>query len=633
MSFPHSLAALLLVLCMPLTQATTQTIRQPKQYTIEQFLNTTSITGASFSADESRLLFSSNKTGIWNAYTISIAGGPWTPVTSSTTDSTYGVSFFPTDDRILITRDQAGNELNHLYVRTPAGEERDLTRGDKLKASFMQWSPDGSAFYVQTNERDVKAFDIYRYDSKTYARTLFYENKEAYLPAGVSDDGKWVALAKVITTNDSDVYVWSAVTKQTTRVSPHQGQASFSPTGFDPSSTHLYYTTNDAGEFARLRRYALAGGQQEDVEKADWDIVDSEFSHAGKYRATLVNKDARPEVRMYETATNRPVPLPAVPNGGITNISIARSEKRAAFYVNGDRSPNNLYVLDLATKKLTRLTESLSPDIDPADLVDAQIVRFKARDGTTIPNILLKPQQAAPSSKAPALVLVHGGPGGQTTPAYSALAQYLVNHGYVVLGINNRGSSGYGKTFFAADDKKHGREPLWDCVDAKKYLQSLPYVDPARIGIIGGSYGGYMVLAALAFQPQEFNVGVDLFGVANWIRTLESMPAWWEAQRKALYEEMGDPVADRKMLEDVSPLLHADLIKKPLIVLQGANDPRVLKVESDEVVAAVKKNGVPVEYIVFPDEGHGFTKKKNQIEGYSAVLRFLDQHLKGRTGP
>jgi dipeptidyl aminopeptidase/acylaminoacyl peptidase len=170
---------------------------------------------------------------------------------------------------------------------------------------------------------------------------------------------------------------------------------------------------------------------------------------------------------------------------------------------------------------------------------------------------------------------------------------------------------------------------LWDCVDSKNYLKTLDYVDPDRIGIIGGSYGGYMVLAALAFQPNEFKVGVDIFGVANWIRTLESMPSWWEAQRAALYAEMGDPVKDRKMLEDVSPLLHADLIRKPLLVLQGANDPRVLKVESDEVVAAVKKNGVTSEYIVFPDEGHGFTKKANQIAGYSAVLRFLDQHLKG----
>src|SRR4026207_1695489 len=164
MSFVHALVAVLLVVSMPAAAPLAQAPHQPKQYTIEQFLNTTSITGASFSADESRLLFSSNKTGIWNAYTIPIGGGSWTPVTSSTTDSTYGVSFFPTDDRILITRDQGGNELNHLYVRAPAGEERDLTPGDKLKASFMQWSPDGSAFYVQTNERDLKAFDIYRYD-------------------------------------------------------------------------------------------------------------------------------------------------------------------------------------------------------------------------------------------------------------------------------------------------------------------------------------------------------------------------------------------------------------------------------------------------------------------------------------
>jgi dipeptidyl aminopeptidase/acylaminoacyl peptidase len=275
------------------------------------------------------------------------------------------------------------------------------------------------------------------------------------------------------------------------------------------------------------------------------------------------------------------------------------------------------------------LTTSLSEAIDPADLVDSQVVRFKARDGMTIPNILYQPHQATSANKAPGLVWVHGGPGGQTTSSYSSVIQYLANHGYVVLGINNRGSSGYGKTFYAADNRKHGREPLWDCVDAKKYLASLPYVDGDRIGIIGGSYGGYMVLAALAFQPEAFDAGVDIFGVSNWVRTLEGIPAWWEAQRKALYAEIGDVKADAQMLRDISPVFHAEQIRKPLLVLQGANDPRVIKAESDDIVAAVKKNGVPVEYIVFPDEGHGFSKKKNQIEGYGAVLRFLDQHLKG----
>ena len=606
--------------------------RQPKQYTIEQFLNTISIGGASFSADETRILFSSNKTGIWNAYTMPVSGGPWTPVTSSTTDSTYAVSFFPHDDRILITHDQAGNELNHLYVRNVSGDMRDLTPGEKLKASFVGWTPDGSAFYVQTNERDPKLFDVYRYDAKSYERTLFYENKDAYFPADISDDGKWMALVKVNGTNDQDLFVWNAASKTTTLISKHSGQALYNPADFDAASASLYYTTNDTGEFARLRRYDLASGQHADVEKADWDIQAAEFSQNGKYRATIINRDARPQAIIYETATGRPVPVPPIPNAGISSLTFARSEKKAAVYVNGDRSPNDLYVFDFATRTFAKLTSSLNPDINADDLVDAQIVRFTARDGMTIPNVLMKPQQASAANRVPALVWVHGGPGGQTTPAYSGFMQYLVNHGYVVLGINNRGSSGYGKTFYAADDKKHGREPLWDCIDARKYLQSLDYVDPARIAIIGGSYGGYMVLAALAFQPDEFVAGVDLFGVANWIRTLESIPSWWEAQRVALYGELGDPVADRKMLEEVSPLLHADLIRKPLMVLQGANDPRVLKVESDEVVAAVKKNNVPVEYIVFPDEGHGFTKKKNQIEGYSAVLQFLDRYVKGTPG-
>ena len=298
--------------------------RQPKQYTIEQFLNTISIGGASFSADETRILFSSNKTGIWNAYTMPVSGGPWTPVTSSTTDSTYAVSFFPHDDRILITHDQAGNELNHLYVRNVSGDMRDLTPGEKLKASFVGWTPDGSAFYVQTNERDPKLFDVYRYDAKSYERTLFYENKDAYFPADISDDGKWMALVKVNGTNDQDLFVWNAASKTTTLISKHSGQALYNPADFDAASASLYYTTNDTGEFARLRRYDLASGQHADVEKADWDIQAAEFSQNGTYRATIINRDARPQVIIYETATGRPVPVPQIPNAGISSLRFAR---------------------------------------------------------------------------------------------------------------------------------------------------------------------------------------------------------------------------------------------------------------------------------------------------------------------
>jgi len=300
-----------------------------------------------------------------------------------------------------------------------------------------------------------------------------------------------------------------------------------------------------------------------------------------------------------------------------------------AFYATDGSVPDDLYASAFDASP-QRLTNSLNPKIRRDDLVVPTNARFKSYDGLEIPGLLYTPHQASAEHKAPALVMVHGGPGDQATVAYRALTQALVNHGYLVYDINNRGSSGYGKTFFEMDDRKHGEADLGDIVASRSLLVATGKVDSDRIGIIGGSYGGYMVLAALTLQPDAFKVGVDLFGISNWVRTLESMPAWWGSVRDALYAEMGDPKVDGVRLRRISPLFNADKIKVPLMVLQGVNDPRVPKVESDEIVAAARKNGVPVEYVLFPDEGHGFVKKDNEIKGYTAVIAFLDTHLKQR---
>jgi len=293
-------------------------------------------------------------------------------------------------------------------------------------------------------------------------------------------------------------------------------------------------------------------------------------------------------------------------------------------------APSNIYVYSFETKDLKKLTSTLNPEISPDDLAAAEVVRYRSFDSLEIPAIYYRPLAASASNRVPALVWVHGGPGGQSRVGYSALIQYLVNHGYAILAVNNRGSSGYGKTFYRMDDRNHGEGDLMDCIYGKKYLQTLNYIDEAKIGILGGSYGGFMTMAAMTFHPEEFNVGVDLFGVTNWLRTLKSMPPYWEAMRKALYAEMGDPfTADSARLYNISPLFHAERIRNPVMVLQGANDVRVLQVESDEIVESMKKNNVPVEYVVFPDEGHGFMKKENEINGYGAVLKFLDTYLKG----
>jgi dipeptidyl aminopeptidase/acylaminoacyl peptidase len=615
-----------------------------KRYTIEQFMATTSILGASFSADEERILFSSNASGIFNAYTLPV-GGNWTetpePVTRSTVDSTFSVSFFPDDDRILFTRDRGGDENFHLFVLDPEGVEKDLTPGEKLRAQFIGWRPDGSAFFVSSNERDPRFFDIYRHDTKTYERTLLFENGQGFDLGPISRNERWIALNRSNTTSDSDIYLFDVDKQEVKHLTAHQGSISFRAETFDPASQRLFFLTDEGSEFKRLRTYNLITGEIRDHESADWDIVNTYFSKDGRFRITGINQDGSLVIRVAEIDDGKkgkrpsareseaPVKIPALPEGEIRGVVFSRSSAYMAFYVNGDRSPDNLFVYAFITGQLCQLTRSLSQDIDPTDLVDAQVVRFKSFDGMVIPSIYYRPHEASASNKVPAIIYVHGGPGGQTMRSYNAQIQYLVNHGYAVLGINNRGSSGYGKTFFTAANRKHGREPLWDCVEAKTYLASLGYIDHEGVGIMGASYGGYMTLSALAFRPEVFKVGVDIFGVSNWLRTLESIPPYWESVRKAIYNEIGDPVNDIDILVATSPLFHAKEIRKPLMVIQGANDPRVVKAESDEIVEAVRKHNIPVEYIVFQDEGHSFTKKKNQIEANRSILRFLDRYLKG----
>jgi dipeptidyl aminopeptidase/acylaminoacyl peptidase len=605
--------------------------KQVKRYTAEQFMATTSLRGASFSADEKRVMFSSNESGIFNAYSVATTGGKPEALTKSTTDTTFGVAYFPDDDRILYTRDAGGDENNHLFVREKDGSEKDLTPGAKLKASFFGWRKDGAAFYVTTNERDPKFFDLYKFDAKTYTRTMLFKNDEGLTPATISDDEKWIAFNKPNTTNDSNIYLHDVAKKETKLITPHQGNMSFDAETFDPQSKKLFFASDEGGEFKRIRTFDLATGTMRDHEKANWDIAYTYFSRDGRYRVTGVNEDGSTVIRVVEVGkdgSEKPVTLPKLPSGEIRGVTFSKNSARMAFYVNGDRSPSNLFVYDFVSKSVKQLTETLSKEISSNDLVEAEVVRFKSFDGMVIPSIYYKPHGASPTNKVPAIIYVHGGPGGQTTRGYNAQIQLLVNAGYAVLGINNRGSSGYGKTFFAADDRKHGREPLWDCIEAKNYLASLGYIDHERIGIMGGSYGGYMTAAALAFRPEAFKVGVNIFGVTNWLRTLESIPPYWESFRKALYDEVGDPVKDKEFLVATSPLFHAKEIRKPMMVIQGANDPRVIKAESDDIVDAVKKNNVPVEYVVFADEGHGFSKKKNQLEAYKKIVEFLDKYLK-----
>ena len=597
-------------------------------HTVAEFYKNVEYSGNSFSSDAKRILVSSNQSGIFNAYAIPLGGGDPEQLTSSTADSVFAESYFPMDDRILYSSDQGGNELSHIYVRNPDGSVKDLTPGQKLNARFMGWAHDDKSFFVLSNERDQHFFDLYEYASDGYKRTNVYRNIQGLDPEVVSRDKRYVALSKAHTTNDSDIYLLDRKTGKTTNLTAHKGNVSNSSADFTPEGTKLLFVSDEGREFKSLRSYDLSSGEKKVLLEPNWDILGAGYSRSGKYLVVWINEDAATASHIFDAATLQEIRLPGMPEGVVRSLALSRDDSSIAFYATDGSLPSDLYGGAMSGNP-SRLTNALNPAIRREDLVVPAKVRFKSYDSLEIPGLLYRPRQASVSAKAPALVMVHGGPGGQAQVHYSAVTQALVNHGYVVFDINNRGSSGYGKTFFAMDDRKHGEADLGDVVAGKQMLIGTGYVDSSKIGIIGGSYGGYMVLAALTLQPDAFKVGVDLFGISNWVRTLENVPPWWESFKQALYAEMGDPKTDGDRLRRISPLFNASKIKAPLMVLQGANDPRVLKVESDEIIEAAKKNGVPTEYIVFPDEGHGFVKKENEIRGYTSILEFLDKYLKG----
>ncbi|PHS21903.1 MAG: S9 family peptidase [Robiginitomaculum sp.] len=617
----------------PVTESKTAPLSVPL-YDAKTFFETTTYampagSGFAFFPDGKSVLVSSDKSGIFNAYAINITDSAITPLTSSMTNAVYAVTVFPTDGRILYTFDGGGNELNHVYVREEDGATQDLTPGENLKAQFVGWSGDGTGFYLASNERNPSFFDLYRYDRDGYERTLVYENT-GYQLSAISPNGNWLALGKSNTSADSDIFLVDLRNEDKTPklISVHDGDISYGVYGFSADSAVLEYSTNEHGEFNQAWSYDLASGEKSPLVQADWDVSFTATSNSGRYRVTGVNADARTKVTLTNAQTGEALALPDLPPGDIRRIRFSGDESKITFLLNADTSPSNVHVVDLKAGTDSVLTNALNPAIDQTMLVNSQVVRYASFDGLKIPSILYRPKTASADHKAPAIVLVHGGPGGQSRTGYNPMVQHLVNHGYVVLAANNRGSSGYGKTFNHMDDKRHGEVDLQDIVYARKYLESLDWVDGDHVAIMGGSYGGYMVAAALAFEPEVFDAGIDIFGVTNWVRTLKSIPPWWESFKKSLYDEMGDPAVDEERHRRISPLFHAGNITKPLLVVQGVNDPRVLKVESDELVEKVRANGVMVEYLVFPDEGHGFRSRKNRISASEAYVSFLDKTLK-----
>ena len=603
--------------------------RMPQQYTIEQLYNNVDIYGADFNQDETKILIGTNKSGIYNVGEMTISDTSLSMLTNSINDAFYAEKYVVGTDQFIYSADKGGDENSHLYVKSVNDTlVKDITPWPNSANTFLGWSNDKKSIYVSSNKRDVKYFDLMKIEVGSWTPTMIYQNDEGYEVSLISASERYVSLSKSVTTDKNELYMYDTTSKTNKKIS-NDSESTWYSMAFEKNDSIFYFSTNDGGEFSYLVKYNINSGNQEKVYEDKWDVVNMSLSENEKYRTVFINEDGKNKILLFDHATGKQVKFPEIADGDVLGVNISRSEQNMLLSIGSSTSPRNLYLYNIAANELKKLTNSLNPAINEDDLVKAEVVRFKSFDGMEIPAIYYKPLQADKNNKAGALVWVHGGPGGQSRVGFSNSIQYLVNHGYAVLAVNNRGSSGYGKSFYKMDNKDHSNGDLRDCIYGKKWLQQQEYIDSSAIGIYGGSYGGCMVLGALAFHPDEFKVGVNLFGVANWLRTLKSIPPYWESFRKALYDEMGDPYTqDSVRLRSISPLFNYEKINKPLLVFQGSNDVRVLKVESDEIVAGVKKNGVPVEYVLYPDEGHGFNKKENQMTTSIKTLEFLDKYLK-----
>ncbi|HET6372878.1 MAG TPA: S9 family peptidase, partial [Candidatus Polarisedimenticolia bacterium] len=389
----------------------------------------------------------------------------------------------------------------------------------------------------------------------------------------------------------------------------------------------IYTITDEGREFRNVAAIDVRDPKATFVEDLRHDASAMEFSRDGRRVIVTYNEGGYTRVSLRDGGLRgREMTPPDVPKGVVSNVQFSRDGRRLLCKVESSVEPGDLWLHDTAASATSRVTHSSLAGIKKTDLVEPEIVSYKSFDGLDVPALLYIPSaEKGASPLRPAIVNIHGGPEGQSRPTWQPVMQFFLNRGYAVLAPNIRGSTGYGKSYHRLDDKRLRGDAIKDIAAAAAYLKSSGKVDGARLAAYGGSYGGYMTLAALTFHPDLWAAGVDIVGISSFRSFLKNTGAWRAKNRATEY---GDPVTDAEFLDSISPLGFADRITAPLFVIQGANDPRVPRSEAEQIVENLKGRGRPVEYLLFPDEGHGLDKLPNRVKAYSAIADFLDQHLK-----
>jgi dipeptidyl aminopeptidase/acylaminoacyl peptidase len=582
-----------------------------------------------FSPDGTQLAYVSDQTGVPQVWVMRVDGGAPRQVTKGE-DPIGRVTWSPDGEWLALSLAPGGGMNTQIYVVRPDGTGlRRLTDGGKETNNLGDWTHDGKRITMGSNRANPSAIDAYLIDPASGERSLVSSNQGLQTLQDVSRDGTLALVGRLRGRGDNDLYLLNLASKTETLVTPHDPPGSFFGTlAADGRSVYLSSDKDrDKAAFARIRVTGPGAVSPPEVIAArdDAELNGFDINDQGTTAALLWNVAGRNELAFVDLASGKLTAGPKLPGEIAGGLTFSKDGKRLAMTISGATAPPDVWLLDIARGALRQMTRTPHEGVDLAKLVRPELVTFKAHDGLELSGWLYRP--AGRSGPAPYVVSFHGGPEGQERPGFRSDYQALVAQGIGVFAPNVRGSSGFGKRFVNLDNgplRFEGIKDLKDCVD---YLVANRIADPARVGITGGSYGGYMTMVGVTFYPDLFAAGVNLFGMVNFFTFFEQTEPWMAAISTTEY---GDPKTQADLLRDLSPLGKLDRIKTPLMVQHGANDTNVPVIEAAQIVENLKRRNVPVEYILFPDEGHGFRKEKNRITSTVKMVEFFVAHLVDR---
>lgn len=604
---------------------------------IERYLNVQQAYYPSFAADGEQIAFISTITGtpqVWQVAPAADGQVLWPDQLTFDADRVLGVWYSPVpgDGRLIYAADTGGNENAQLVLLDPiTGQETLLTSGyDAAMHTFGAWSADGKEIMFAANRRDPARFDLLLQPLDEEAHMVWQHDEPGFLQQmRFSPDSTHAVVCRASSSFSHDLFEIELGTGAVRHLAADTAPARYDDVQYAPDGRSVFVATDRDADFLRVARLNLDTLHLESIITPPWDVELVRCSPNGSALAYVVNEDGVSKLYLYDLATGatRTAPIPDPAPGTVAwldhTLSFSSNGRQLAFSWTSATRTSDVWVWDLQADTVQPATRSAYGGLVPGSFVAPELIRYSSFNGLSIPAWFYRAASETDQPQ-PAIVVVHGGPESQSRPFFQFFIQYCVQHGYAVLAPNVRGSTGYGTRYSHLDDVDKRMDSVADLAHAAHWLKAQPGIDGEQLVVYGGSYGGFMVLAALTTNPDLWAAGVDVVGISNFITFLERTSGYRRAHREAEY---GSLEHDHELLERISPLNHVDEIAVPLMVIHGANDPRVPLNEAEQLVQALQARGIPTEFLVFDDEGHGVIKLHNKRVAYPAIIQFLNKNV------